>query len=52
MLFAATKTAEMAAMPIDAKAEDYLLRAQHRSMTETYRREYPNALWEVIELEC
>ena len=50
-LFAATKTAEMAAMPIDAKAKDFLLRVQHRSMTETYRREYPNARWEVIELE-
>ena len=50
-LFAATRAPEMAAMPIDAKAKDFLLRAQHRSMTETYRREYPNARWEVIELE-
>ena len=41
----------MAAMPIDAKAKDFLLRAQHRSMTETYRRDYPNARWEVIELD-
>jgi GNAT superfamily N-acetyltransferase len=50
-LFAATRAPEMAAMPIDAKAKDFLVRAQHRSMTETYRREYPNARWEVIELE-
>jgi GNAT superfamily N-acetyltransferase len=50
-LFAATRSPEMAAMPIDAKAKDFLLRAQHRSMTETYRRQYPNARWEVIELE-
>ena len=50
-LFAATRAAEMAAMPIDAKAKDFLLRAQHRSMTETYRREYPNARWEVIKLD-
>jgi GNAT superfamily N-acetyltransferase len=50
-LFAATRAAEMASMPIDAKAKDFLLRVQHRSMTETYRREYPNARWEVIELE-
>ena len=49
-LFAATRAPEMAAMPIDAKAKDFLLRVQHRSMTETYRREYPNARWEVIEL--
>jgi GNAT superfamily N-acetyltransferase len=50
-LFAATRAAEMRAMPIDAKAKDFLLRVQHRSMTETYRREYPNARWEVIELD-
>jgi GNAT superfamily N-acetyltransferase len=50
-LFAATRAAEMAAMPIDAMAKDFLLRVQHRSMTETYRREYPNARWEVIELD-
>ncbi len=50
-LFTARKAPEMAAMPIDAKAKEFLLRAQYRSMTETYRREYPNARWEVIELE-
>lgn len=50
-LFAATRSPEMEAMPIDAKAKDFLLRAQYRSMTETYRREYPNARWEVIEIE-
>jgi GNAT superfamily N-acetyltransferase len=50
-LFAATRGAEMAAAPIDAKAKDFLMRAQYRSMTETYRREYPNARWEVIELD-
>jgi GNAT superfamily N-acetyltransferase len=51
VLFAATRAPEMAAMPIDAKAKDFLLRAQYRSMTETYRREYPNARWEIIEIE-
>lgn len=50
-LFAATKAPDMAAMPIDAKSKDFLLRAQHRSMTETYRRDYPNARREVIELD-
>ena len=49
-LFAATKAAEMAAMPVDATAKDFLLRAQYRSMTVTYRRDYPNARWEVVEL--
>ena len=50
-LFAATRSPEMEVMPIDAKAKDFLLRAQYRSMTETYRREYPNARWEVVEIE-
>jgi GNAT superfamily N-acetyltransferase len=50
-LFVATKAGEMAATPIDAAAKDLLLRMQYRSMTATYRREYPNARWEVVELE-
>ncbi len=49
-LFAATKAAEMAAMPVDAAAKDFLLRAQYRSMTATYRQDYPGARWEVVEL--
>jgi GNAT superfamily N-acetyltransferase len=48
-LFAAAKAAEMAATPIDAAAKEFLLGAQYRSMTATYRREYPNARWEVVE---
>jgi GNAT superfamily N-acetyltransferase len=49
-LFAATRAREMAAMPIDAASKDFLLRVQHRSMTDTYRREYPDARWEIVEL--
>ncbi len=49
-LFVATRAAEMAAMPIDAAAKDFLLRAQYRSMTATYRHDYPGARWEVVEL--
>ncbi len=37
-------------MPIDAAAKDVLLRMQYRSMTATYRHEYPTARWEVVEL--
>ena len=37
-------------MPIDAAAKDLLLRMQYRSMTATYRHEYPNARREVVEL--
>ena len=48
-LFVAAKAAEMAAMPIDAAAKEFLLSAHYRSMTATYRREYPNARWEVVE---
>ena len=49
-LFVETKTADMAAMPIDAAAKDALLQMQYRSMTATYRHEYPTARWEVVEL--
>jgi GNAT superfamily N-acetyltransferase len=48
-LFVATKAAETAAMPVDAAAREFLLRMQYRSMTATYRRDYPNARWEVAE---
>ena len=49
-LFAASKAADMALMPIDLAARDFLLRAQYRSMTATYRQNYPTARWEVVEL--
>jgi GNAT superfamily N-acetyltransferase len=48
-LFVATRAADMAAMPIDAAAKDFLLGAQYRSMTAAYRQDYPNARWEVVE---
>jgi GNAT superfamily N-acetyltransferase len=48
-LFVETKAADMAAMPVDAAAKDVLLQMQYRSMTATYRHEYPTARWEVIE---
>ena len=48
-VFAATWAADMAAMPIDAAGKDFLLRAQYRSMTETYRRDYPDARWQIVE---
>jgi GNAT superfamily N-acetyltransferase len=49
-LFAATKAAEMAAMPLDAASRDFLLRIQYRSMTATYRQDYPHARREVVEV--
>ena len=49
-LFAAIRAADMATMPIDAAGRDFLLRMQYASMTATYRRDYPAARFEVIEL--
>lgn len=49
-LFAATKAAETAAMPVDAATKDFLLRAQFRSMMATYRQDHPDAQFEVVEL--
>ena len=49
-LYVATKAAETAAMPIDAAGKDFLLRMQYRSMTTTYRRDYPAARFEIVEL--
>ena len=48
-LFVASRAAETAAMPIDADTKDFLLRAQYWSMTATYRQDYPDARWEVVE---
>jgi ribosomal protein S18 acetylase RimI-like enzyme len=48
-LFVARKASDMAAMPIDAAAKEFLLSAQYRSMTATYRHDFPNARWEVVE---
>ena len=48
-LFVATRAADMAAMPVDAQAKKFLLSAQYRSMRATYRHNYPNARWEVVE---
>ncbi len=49
-LFVATKAAEMAAMPLDDAARDFLLRVQYRSMTATYQQDFPHARREVVEV--
>ena len=48
-LFAADRAAQLAAAPIDAATRAFLIRAQHRSMMATYRRDYPGARFEVVE---
>ena len=50
-LFASTKAEETALMPLDDPGKAFLLRMQFRSMTETYRREFPNARFEIVELD-
>lgn len=49
-LFVAARARDTAAMPIDAAGKDFLLRMQYASQTATYRRDYPRARFEVIEL--
>lgn len=50
-LFAATKAEEMALMPLDDGGKDFLLRAQFRSMTTSYRQQFPAARFAVVELD-
>jgi GNAT superfamily N-acetyltransferase len=50
-LFAGTKAAEMALMPLDDAGKTFLLRMQYRSMTMTYRQQYPDARYEIAELD-
>jgi ribosomal protein S18 acetylase RimI-like enzyme len=50
-LFASVKTPEMALMPIDERGRDHLLRMQYRSMTTSYRAGFPNACFDIIELD-
>jgi GNAT superfamily N-acetyltransferase len=43
--------AEMALMPITQRDKEFLLQVQFRSMTETYRRNFPEARYDIIELD-
>jgi len=50
-LFAAGKRDEIAMMPLDDAGRQFLLDMQFRSMTVTYRRQFPNARFEIVELD-
>ncbi len=50
-LFTDTKAAEMALMPLDDAGKMFLLRMQFRSMTATYRQQFPNARFEIVQLD-
>lgn len=50
-LFASTKAPEIGLMPVDAAGRQFLLQMQFRSMTATYRQRFPNARFEIVELD-
>lgn len=50
-LFAATKAPDMALMPVDDTVKAHLLQMQYRSMTMTYHSQYPQARFEIVELD-
>lgn len=51
LLFASNRAPEMALMPISARDKEFLLQVQFRSMNETYRRSFPSARYDIIELD-
>jgi ribosomal protein S18 acetylase RimI-like enzyme len=51
LLFACNRVAEMALMPISQSDREFLLQVQFRSMNETYRRSFPNARYDIVELD-
>lgn len=50
-LFASTKAPEMELMPMDEAGKQFLLQMQFRSMTATYRQNYPNARFDIVEID-
>jgi GNAT superfamily N-acetyltransferase len=51
LLFASSRAAEMALMPISPADKEFLLQVQFRSMNDTYRKNYPAARYDIIELD-
>jgi len=51
LLFASARRDEMALMPLDEAGKQFLLNTQFRSMMASYRQEFPNARFEIVELE-
>jgi GNAT superfamily N-acetyltransferase len=51
LLFASNRAAEMALMPISPADKEFLLQVQFRSMNDTYRRRFPAARYDIIELD-
>ena len=51
LLFASNRAAEMALMPISPADKEFLLQVQFRSMNDTYRKNFPTARYDIIELD-
>jgi hypothetical protein len=51
LLFASNRAAEMGLMPISPADKEFLLQVQFRSMNDTYRRSFPAARYDIIELD-
>ena len=50
-LFASGKAPDMTLMPVDEATKAHLLQVQFRSMTMTYRHQFPAARFEIVELD-
>lgn len=51
LLFASNRAAEMALMPLAPNDKEFLLQVQFRSMNETYRHNFPQARYDIVELD-
>ena len=51
LLFASIKAPEMALMPVNAQHKEFLLQMQYKSMRNTYRQRFPQARFEIVELD-
>lgn len=49
-LFASQKLPDMALMPLDAAGKEQLLRMQYRSMSASYHGQFPQARFEIVQL--
>jgi GNAT superfamily N-acetyltransferase len=50
-LFTASKAEETALMPLDDAGKEFLLRTQFRSMTASYRQQFPAARFDIVQLD-
>ncbi len=51
LLFSSTRAPELRFVPLGAQEREFLLQMQFRSMNASYRATYPNARYEIVELD-